>query len=171
MELRSQSFANSKPCSGNYHGLSPPRCVYKPCYTYTQRCIYTCSRPWYKRKLRGSCPYILCTYTKSTFASMRRTRYHEEDPHPLFLYTRARCFCLRVQEAKLVSTTRLFIPTLPCSYAQSVCPKISSALSISYLFEVSFLARYRLLSMKNFFFFLSMRSFYGQLFLNSFEGI
>lgn len=75
---------------------------------------------------------------------MRRTRYHEEDPHPLFLYTRARCFCLRVQEAKLVSTTRLFIPTLPCSYAQSVCPKISSALSISYLFglvlgEISFI--------------------------------
>lgn len=129
-----QSFANSRPCGRNYH-VPSTLCVYKRCYTYTHGIYTLLGRTSVSSVVRFTCPYSVCKYTDSNSypGCVCHTRYHEEDSHPLFLYTRIRCFCLRVQEVKLVSTTCLFIPTLPCSYAQSVCLRSKiSRLLISY---------------------------------------
>lgn len=86
------------PCTYVY-----ARCIYVAYALYVLRRLAQAQSPWFV--LRVSTLHVLVS--KARCKCVRRTRYDEEDPHPLFLYTRIRCFCLRVQEVKLVSTTCL----------------------------------------------------------------
>lgn len=135
MELRRPKFCQLEALQRKLpRSISSSMCVYKPCYTYTHGVYIAVPRPWYKRKLRGSCPYhsvyvhcvslllrvcvvqdtmkrilILCFFTRAPAVSVFEFKRRNLFQRPASLYPLYRVLTLNQCVRKFLPRSRFLI--------------------------------------------------------------